>query len=159
MTTKTCFKCLESKSLDDFYKHAQMADGHLNKCKSCVKERVTKHRNENLEKAREYDRNRAMLPHRVQARKEYAQSERGKEVRENVYKRYRQKYPMRYAAHVITGNAVRDGKLKPRKTCSSCKKKGTIHAHHDDYTKPLQVRWLCLACHVKWHKTNTPIYE
>lgn len=34
MTTakKTCFKRLQTKSLEDFYRHPQMADGRVNKC-------------------------------------------------------------------------------------------------------------------------------
>jgi hypothetical protein len=37
MKSKICFKCGQEKFLYDFYKHKQMPDGHVNKCKECNK--------------------------------------------------------------------------------------------------------------------------
>ena len=37
---------------------------------------------------------------------------------------------------------------------SPCEKCGSldVNAHHDDYTKPLQVRWMCVPCHQQHHR-------
>jgi len=156
---KVCRECSQEKPLEEFYKHAKMADGRLNKCIECVKDRVSKHREDNLEKAREYDRKRSLLPHRVEARKEYQQTEEGKVAKKRAMQSYRKRYPLKYAAHVVTQNYIRDGKLKTSESCSVCNSTESIEGHHDDYTKPLEVRWLCVKCHKEWHRHNKPIYE
>src|SRR5215210_1904690 len=48
-----------------------MADGHLNKCKICVSARVRENRRERLEQYAQYEKSRANLPHRVEARRKY----------------------------------------------------------------------------------------
>lgn len=49
--------------------------------------------------------------------------------------------------------AVRVGKLIRPGHCERCKKPCKPHAHHPDYTKPLDVEWLCRDCHGKEHRT------
>lgn len=51
--------------------------------------------------------------------------------------------------------AVKYGTLKKPAACSSCGRGSSGHglqAHHTDYSKPLEVRWLCTACHGKTHR-------
>lgn len=52
---KTCFKCNLVKPLEDFYKHPQMPDGRVNKCKDCNKIENKINWNKNREEKREYD--------------------------------------------------------------------------------------------------------
>lgn len=58
VSEKQCFKCDETKPLSEFYKHPQMADGHLNKCKACTKAEANKHREDNLARIQKADRDR-----------------------------------------------------------------------------------------------------
>ncbi len=52
-------------------------------------------------------------------------------------------------AHWMVSYAIRTGKLE-RKPCHICDAPES-HAHHDDYSKPLEVRWLCRKCHGREH--------
>jgi len=50
-------------------------------------------------------------------------------------------------------SAIRSGKLS-RRNCEKCGADKT-EAHHDDYSKPLDVRWLCKTCHGAVHRGQT----
>lgn len=140
--TKTCTGCGDTKTIDEFYTNNA-------KCKVCVRERVARHRMQNAEKIKKYDRERGSLPHRREAVKAYAQTDAGRAARRRASKAYYDRNPEKRAAHVKVGNAIRDGRLvKQPCRCGEIK----VEAHHDDYSKPLDVTWLCTACHVAAHR-------
>jgi hypothetical protein len=129
MTQKTCFKCGKSKPLTDFYAHPQMKDGRLNKCKECAKEYA--------HGRADYERARFQTAHRKAKASEYQ-------------KKTRIDQPDKYKARQILGNALRDGRLA-RQPCEVCQTTVDVQAHHDDYNKPLEVRWLCFQHHREVH--------
>ncbi len=57
--------------------------------------------------------------------------------------------------------AIASGHVVRPESCEACGRvvpQGHyLQAHHDDYNKPLDVRFLCIPCHKKWHKNNEPI--
>ena len=53
-------------------------------------------------------------------------------------------------ARSYAGVYLRRGKLE-RKPCERCGSKDS-QMHHDDYTKPLEIRWLCRRCHLDLHE-------
>jgi ribosomal protein S27AE len=134
---KECFKCKTVKPFTEFYKHSQMGDGYLNKCKTCTKNDVGKHREKNLERIREYDRERNKLPHRLKLQTEVTRAWRAEDRR-------------RGRAHSAVARAIRAGDLV-RQPCVRCSEVKSL-AHHEDYDKPLDVMWLCEPCHKQRHK-------
>lgn len=62
---------------------------------------------------------------------------------------YRARHPDRKTAHQSVQTAIRNGTLV-KSVCVVCGNPKT-HGHHDDYTKPLEVKWLCHAHHMELH--------
>lgn len=118
-------------------------------CKECVKVRVRSHRKGNVERIRAYDRARADLPHRAEARKAAAHLYYNAPAKHE----WRVRNPQKTAAHQAVRRAIKAGKLVCPKVCEDCPSLGPLHAHHDDYSQPLAVRWLCVPCHGAAHRT------
>jgi len=134
---KHCFKCGERKPLSAFYSHPEMADGHVNKCKECNKRDVRKNRKAKVNYYRAYD------------------ARRGNRQGYNYIEARRAQNPNMTKAHRMVQYHIRKGSLVPE-DCEACGESNNIHAHHDDYSRPLNVRWLCAACHHEHHKIHGP---
>jgi hypothetical protein len=57
----------------------------------------------------------------------------------------------RHAARRILGRAVANGSIK-RKPCENCRSQ-PAQGHHTDYSKPLEVVWLCKRHHLRLHRS------
>lgn len=64
-------------------------------------------------------------------------------------RRYKHAHPERHAAHAEMTKAIRSGRLIPQ-PCEKCGEE-KVEGHHDDYSQPLSVRWLCKKHHLEAH--------
>jgi hypothetical protein len=139
---KMCLKCKELKDLKEFYIHNQMADKHLSFCKKCVQKRIHNRYISNIELMRKkekerYDR-RKLNPKFVIKKREYTKQYRKRKDRKISNSVYRKLYASR--PNHCENCLIKQSKLS-----------WTLHAHHFDYKKPLEVKWLCSACHKQEH--------
>ena len=63
--------------------------------------------------------------------------------------------PDKMRCRALLAIALYRGELVRPKRCEKCHRECTAHGHHSDYTRPLQVEWLCGSCHQAWHGTRT----
>lgn len=134
---KKCNTCGLTKPFDDYYAQpGTTPNGRQARCKECTKRAVRINYRQNKEHYQAYDRSRTQSPERKAKACEYQRRRRVNQA---------EKYKARYAV----GNAVRDGRLvvQPCEVCGSAE----VQAHHEDYSKPLEVMWLCFEHHRARH--------
>jgi hypothetical protein len=138
---KRCRECGVEKDLSEFYIHSEMADGHLNKCKECVKQRVRKF----WEKGggRESDKKRNQKPERKAW-------QRAQSVKMRIKHRAKRRVMAAWWTWFKKNKGVKDN-------CEVCRTKENVEAHHPDYNKPYEVMWLCSLHHKEWHRNNKVI--
>lgn len=174
---KKCPRCKIEKLFSEFNKCRTRKDGHSVYCKKCTKIKDKEYRNSengkcyiesdkyreshrkankkyrssNQDKIKEY---RSTDEYRVihnRGNRKYKKTERGKEAVRRQCKRYREKYPEKVCARHLINNSVASGKTERPNHCTVCFKECTPEGHHEDYTKPLEVVWLCSQCHNNVH--------
>jgi hypothetical protein len=130
---KLCKDCNKEELESEFY-------GIQNECKDCTKERVRKNYSMNRKYYSEYEKKRQQDPERRKRKIEYQRD-------------LRKRNPEKYKARMLVGNSLRNGKIK-KGLCEICGIEKT-QAHHTDYSKPLQVMWLCRKHHMEVEGKNS----
>ena len=128
IATKRCAVCKTIRPRVDFHKKSENRDGLDGRCRPCknAQERVRRERSPEQFKAKARRRNRR-VPNRQMGRAECL------------------------AYHAVR-NAIKRGDLVRPTSCPDCGTTSSpIYAHHEDYGKPLDVRWMCARCHKRYH--------
>jgi hypothetical protein len=131
---RRCYICKEVKSKEDFYVRAEAKHGRQASCKPCQRQVNRKNRQENAELYAQTDR------------KYYQKNKQRYKERDSRYSKNKTK------AASAANYAIKKGKIT-RQPCEECGAE-KADAHHDDYAKPLEVRWLCRSHHRQWHVDN-----
>lgn len=128
--------------------------GVTSRCAECHKKCVRKNRAEKIEYYRAYDAKRFQeQPQRRAANEAYARTPRGKAQSIASKKKWLALNQVKRRAHIKVGNAVRDGILLKPVSCQICGATDRrLHGHHEDYSRPLEVIWVCPPCHREFHK-------
>ena len=143
-----CKKCGEVKLAEGFY------SSDKGRCKECIKARVRANRLDKIEYYRSYDRMRYREDPDRNARCRAMGKTTPMKVRIEKQRERRRDSPERKSARDKVSRAIKNGDLKRECQCFFCGGKEGIQAHHPDYSKPLDVFWLCTSCHGKLHTIN-----
>jgi hypothetical protein len=131
---KQCSRCKESKPTDCFGVHRSKPDGLATWCRDC-------------KKAHSKATRAVYRKARLETQRKWQAANREKLIEYD--RKYAKKHPDKYKARQILKQEIKMGRIE-RKPCEVCGEV-KVDGHHDDYTKPLEVRWLCRAHHTEAH--------
>ena len=137
MKTKVCSRCKQEKSKSEFFLSRRAKDSLQDWCKTCKLS---------------YQRSPTGKESKKKSGKKYRQSPAGREAQKKSDKKQRLKFPEKEKARQAVKYAVGIGGLIRPWYCELCFITCQPEAHHLDYSKPLEVEWLCFDCHKKLHK-------
>jgi len=149
---KQCATCKIYKRFTEFNKSKQKKDGYLYSCRECSNE-MARSRDANLREdpewyAKDLEKNRSYMAAKRSDPSfiEYHDPQ----LRTN----YQKANPEKNRAHALLNYHVKKGNVT-KLPCQICGKE-KVDGHHEDYSKPKEVIWLCRAHHREIHrKFNT----
>jgi hypothetical protein len=136
MRTKRCSYCRKTKPVDQFHRRSNCASGCQSRCKECRYKTVD------------------------QAVKQTANQQwrtKNSVIHNAANQKWRANNRAKTRAHKLLDEAVKNGDLERPDTCERCglKSSRALHGHHRDYSRPLEVLWLCAKCHGAEHHGST----
>lgn len=151
------YKKEHRKEKADHYK--EYAKSYRQKNIESIKEKEKERRGANSERIKEYERIYSKSENGMAVKKEiqkrYLSTAKGKALVKKSTKKYMDNNPIKIKCHAAVRRAIKSGRLIADEFCNSCNSNSEkLHGHHDDYSLPMSVRWLCAKCHVDWHKEN-----
>jgi len=163
---RICTVCNIEKHFDEFGNSKKGKWGKREFCKDCkrIKDREYERKNPDKMTAK-HDRwaKKNKLHLLEYNRKRYEQNpdlykkrciEYRKRKNNEPVKRYKYKYPHKKRAHLYVELAIEYGHLLRPEKCSKCGIACKPDGHHEDYSKPLEIIWLCRKCHGFVHRTE-----
>lgn len=148
---KLCTYCNTEKDRSAFHVRRKSADGLALICKDCKRIAEAAYRRTptgQAAKRAQYEREKAS-GRSLERRRAWQATGRHLEGLRRTSATHRQRHPEKVTARSALNHAIRDGRLS-RQPCEVCG--GAAQAHHHDYSKPLEVRWLCRAHHAEEHR-------
>lgn len=136
---KSCSKCGTEKPTTEFYSDKYTRDRLHPSCKDCARRAARERYYRDHDKIMEAEARRRKKPeHRAKNRVYRKQSDARDREKVNARRQL--------------CNAVRAGKIQrlPCHKCGNPKSQG----HHEDYSRALDVEWICATCHAKEHRTS-----
>ena len=147
---KKCLKCGQEKDIVFFSKDRTRLSGLQSWCKICRAESSKSWKQKNKKRHCELNRKWEQKNREKVNKTKSLWRKNNKEIYNESRRRWKRKHPIAHIAHYMVNNEIYNGKLI-KLPCEICGTTNNIHAHHPDYSKPLNIIWLCRKHHIELH--------
>jgi len=153
MAKKECLKCLNEYTINESNFIKSKYGYFSSYCRKCFSNECKLYRKKH--NITSYRKTKYVYKIRESDKKYQAKRRMNKLWKSNQIKLYALNNPEKIKAYKIFKNAINSSKIK-RLKCRDCDRLDT-HGHHPDYSKPLEVIWLCPIHHKLEHINNRSV--